>query len=243
MAAYYRCKAMLCYTFGEYEEAWSYIKQCEKKEGVYFALPALVWCAFYRVLIASQLLCDGSDEKQLRRSLAQGVSKLRKWARACPENFASRYLLAEAEAARSAGRDAEAISGYRSALAAARQSGALGIEALAHELWARFLRARGEPTEARERLRLAIEAYERWGRWQRHGISSTAKLWSNCAYSGSPLATMSSSPLVAIEYTPATLWCTSGVVHTRHGTPNRSLGNRPLGCKERMNALSSSQNC
>jgi predicted ATPase len=163
-AAYFQFKAMLCYTFGLYTEAWRHVPEAEKREGALLSQPWLVVFPFYRVLIASQLLCDGSsEEKQLRRSIAQSLARLRKWARACPENFASRYLLAEAEAARAAGRYAKAAAGYQAAQAAASQSGAVGIEALAHELWARLLRSRAHTGEAREHLRLAIAAYERWG--------------------------------------------------------------------------------
>jgi hypothetical protein len=77
----------------------------------------------------------------------------------CPENFAARYLLAKAEAASAA----ENASGFQAAIAAAQQSGATGVEALAHELASRRFREHGEASKAETHWLEAISAYERWG--------------------------------------------------------------------------------
>ena len=130
-----------------------------------FASLAQVKRTFFRVLIAAQLLTDGAtpERKRLQRWLTDGVAQLRRWAAECPENFAPRHRLAQAEAARARGRAVEAAAGYQAAVVVARRHGAVDVEALALELAARHADAQGEPRTAADCRRDAIAAYARWG--------------------------------------------------------------------------------
>jgi predicted ATPase len=162
---YYLYKAVLQYHFGSIDEAWRHIGETQPRERAVFASPALVPCVFYRVLIAAELLVAGTtgQRRSLSRVMATGLTRLSSWARACPENFAARHLLARAEAARAHGRHDDAMADYRAAIAGAARAGAAGIEALAHELAARCGRASGHTVEAAEHDAGAIDAYRRWG--------------------------------------------------------------------------------
>jgi hypothetical protein len=185
-ASFFQYKAMLCYMFGFYEEAWKQSNNAEKLgPAVNFMINWIIRRSFYRVLMASQLLCAGprADQKELHRVVERGLSRLRRWARACPANFAPQQLLAEAEAARARGRDAQAQAAYRAAITAAKKSAQTGIEALALELAARHFGERGESTQAEAYLREAMLAYERWGAHakvehlrNRQGISTSNEL-------------------------------------------------------------------
>jgi hypothetical protein len=165
MGALHQYSAIACYYFGEFEEARRHMIEAEKRENRLFAMLALVNRSLFRVLIAAELYHGGRREEQrrCRRWIKQGISRLRRWSAECPENFLSRYRLAQAEAARAFGHDRAARAHYRGAVEEARRNGASGVEALALELAARHARTRGHLARAAEHLEGAIAAYERWG--------------------------------------------------------------------------------
>jgi hypothetical protein len=142
------------------------MQEAEATEGPLIAMMALVSRAFFRALVAAQLLGAGvqtrHDRRRLERWLDEGLERLGTWCELCPENFANRYLLVRAEAARLRGRWHKADADYAAAVAHARAHKVTGVEALALELEARHRRARGQAAAA-VRLRDAIDAYERWG--------------------------------------------------------------------------------
>ena len=75
--------------------------------------------------------------------LTEHRRKLRLWAENCPETFASRSILVEAEAARIEGRDDEAMRLFEEAILSARDHGHLHCEAIANERAAGLFAARG----------------------------------------------------------------------------------------------------
>ena len=98
-----------------------------------------------------------------REGTALHQAKLVEWAKDCPETFATRVELVAAELARLEGRDFDAQQGYESALTEARANGFVHLEALTHELAARFCQRRGLETSAEAHLDRARRAYRRWG--------------------------------------------------------------------------------
>ncbi len=165
LATYFGGKAIIGYYFGDYAAAYRNMLEADRRERSVFASLAQVKRTFFRVLIAAQRLTDGAtnERRRLQRWLTDGVAQLRRWAAECPENFAARHRLAQAEAARVAGRAVAAAAGYQAAVLVARRSGAVDVEALALELAARHATAQGEPHTAADCRRDAIAAYERWG--------------------------------------------------------------------------------
>ncbi len=98
-----------------------------------------------------------------RAHLHSRLGRLQLWARACPENFAARALLAGAELARAEGRPDQAFLLYQRAIEVARAQGQLRLEALALERAGRHLRAAQSPVLSDMYIRAARDAYGRWG--------------------------------------------------------------------------------
>ena len=95
--------------------------------------------------------------------LAEHHARMQVWAQNCPENFAGRLALIEAEIARIEDRIVDAEHHYESAMRHAQEQGFTQLEALAAELAARFYAARGLATIARAYGRNARYAYLVWG--------------------------------------------------------------------------------
>ncbi|MEX3773105.1 AAA family ATPase [Pseudomonas sp. MYb118] len=96
-------------------------------------------------------------------AMAAAHQQLNTWAQQCPENFASRAALVEAEIARVEGRMIEAELLFEQAIHSAQKSGFIHIEALANELAARFYAARGLGKVASVYMQDARYGYLRWG--------------------------------------------------------------------------------
>jgi predicted ATPase/serine/threonine protein kinase len=164
ISSFYGYRSTMSYFLGNYEEARRDAAEAEKRDSQLFLMVALVSRYFYRALIGAALLRQGTaDPAQAHRWLKQGVTKMKRWAKACPQNFRGRCLLVEAESARVAGHHSRAAARYRAAAAEARKQATPGIEALALELEARHLRDQGDDAQAAARMGDAIAAYERWG--------------------------------------------------------------------------------
>jgi PAS domain S-box-containing protein len=85
------------------------------------------------------------------------------WAEHCPENFENRAALVDAEIARIAGREIDAVRLYEEAIRSARSNGFVHNEAIAYERASAFYRARGLDEFATLYLRNARYCYLRWG--------------------------------------------------------------------------------
>ncbi|HYA73387.1 MAG TPA: PAS domain S-box protein, partial [Roseiarcus sp.] len=120
---------------------------------------------FYAALArASYLDAAPADRRSQCLDLLFGHRRrLEDWARHCPQNFECRAALVGAEIARLEGRELDAERLYEQAIRSARANDFIHIEALAHELAARFYAARGFDTIAQTYLRNARYGYARWG--------------------------------------------------------------------------------
>ncbi|MCA1491469.1 AAA family ATPase [Ensifer sp. NBAIM29] len=139
-----------------------------KAESLLWMSPAIFERAEYHLYsaLARAALCDTAsvEERALHRdALTAHRRRLREWAENCPENFASRAALVEAEIARLKGRELDAQRLYEQAIRSARDNGLVHHEALAHELAARFYAARGFETNFHAHLRSARHCYRSWG--------------------------------------------------------------------------------
>ncbi|RJS21321.1 protein kinase [Corallococcus sp. H22C18031201] len=151
--------------------------QDEPEEALEAALRAAPWTralmglpieathAFALGLTLTSPVARAADATRLQTlpSLQSLLDRLEHWAEHSPRNYRAPYLLLSAEVARVEGREAEAARLYPQAALAARTSGLLHHEALAHERAAAFHRARGADALAAESLRDARAAYVRWG--------------------------------------------------------------------------------
>ncbi|HVG62166.1 MAG TPA: AAA family ATPase [Hyalangium sp.] len=121
--------------------------------------------SFYHALSAAALYPEAEVERRqpLMQVMERNQTALGKYARRAPENFAPYHLLVTAELLRVRGLEPEALAEFERAIAAARQSQFLGVEAIASEQAFRFLAAQGRVLQASAYLLEALYAYERWG--------------------------------------------------------------------------------
>lgn len=153
------------YLWGEYERALEAARVSRRylKES-----PGMLHSAehhFYEALTLAALYPTRGALRRWawRRALRRAQARLRKWAGQCPGNFLAKERLVAAEVCRLRGRDAEAVACYAAAVAAAERYGYLQVQALAHELAARFHLARANDEKAASSLTAARDAYRRWG--------------------------------------------------------------------------------
>jgi PAS domain S-box-containing protein len=150
---------------GDYEAA---IAASSRAQQLLWTSPSYFESAEYQFYSALSYAaaCDHAapaDRGQHLEALTALHRDLQIWANNGPENFENRAALVGAEIARIEGRTLDAEHLYEQAIRAARASGFIHNEALAHELAARFYAARGFETFAQAYLRNARHGYLRWG--------------------------------------------------------------------------------
>ncbi|MEA2699624.1 MAG: hypothetical protein QOI66_3895, partial [Myxococcales bacterium] len=106
---------------------------------------------------------DADTDADGARGLGQSRRLLAQWAVHCPENFAAKHLLVEAECARVTEEHESAVDLYERAVTAARAEKNLFIEALANERGGRYHLGRKRTFIASSYLKQARYVYSRWG--------------------------------------------------------------------------------
>ena len=164
--------------------------------------------------------CFDETKPELREELVEHRRELATWAENCPENFAHRVALLDAELARIDGRSLEAMSGYESAVRLAREQGLVHNEAIAWELAARFYAAREYSTIADAYFEKARAGYLRWG-----AVGKVRQLDSNHsshepAYAADPVRAPLGIDAPAAELDLATVVKTSQAVRGETGLDN-----------------------
>ncbi|KYF78516.1 hypothetical protein BE20_24295 [Sorangium cellulosum] len=117
----------------------------------------------YAALTLAASPADPEDPRRRREALAMHEARLRGFAENCPENFAHKHALIQAEIARIEDRALDAMGLYERAIGAAREGGFVHDEGLCAEIAARFYMARGATTAGLGYLGVARSCYARWG--------------------------------------------------------------------------------
>ncbi|ARJ65153.1 hypothetical protein WV31_05510 [Magnetospirillum sp. ME-1] len=165
VAFYHVIRQVTPYIMGRYEEALAAARQTAEH------LPKISSSAiesshhFFAAMSITALLphASGDRREEMETWLAEHRRKLRLWAGHCPETFAARSLLVEAECAALSGGDNDAMRMYEDAIMSARDHGQLHCEAIANERAALFCQSKGLRSIAETYLRNACYAYSRWG--------------------------------------------------------------------------------
>ncbi|AKT36874.1 AAA family ATPase [Chondromyces crocatus] len=162
LAGFYRTQRLVVRVFDEaWSEAFAEAEAAEAKgpyaPGQFFATEL----AFFASLARLEVAPPGPDTPQ--DQLAAHRADLRAWARSCPETYAARHLLIEAEVARTRGEELTAMRLYDEALSAARSGEMLRDEAITAERCAAFHAGHGRSRIARAYLADALTAYRRVG--------------------------------------------------------------------------------
>ena len=105
----------------------------------------------------------GSKRSRLVRGVRSAASRLAKWAARCPHNFEHKSQLLAAEVARLNGKHTVAVSAYEAAISAAEQFGYRHVQAIAHQLAARFHTADGMREKALHHQTQAEKCFAAWG--------------------------------------------------------------------------------
>src|SRR5229473_1546764 len=142
---YWILKLKARFVSGDYSEA---LAAADKVKPLLSAAAAQIqlldyYCYTALAVAASYESASADKQEEWRQLLAAHQEQLREWAENYPPTFADKYMLVSAEIARLERRDSDAMRLYEQAIHQARESGFIQIEALAHELAARFYAAQG----------------------------------------------------------------------------------------------------
>ncbi|MDZ7950748.1 AAA family ATPase [Nostoc sp. DedQUE09] len=162
---FYSNKLILCYLFGEYEQAAKTATLAEPYLSAATSLFSVALFHFYDSLIVLSLWTNASSSEKapwLNRVNAN-QEKMQKWAEHAPMNFLHKYHLVKAEKARVLGQFLEAEEFYEQAIAGAAEHEFIQEEALAYELTAKHYLARGREKIAQTYMKEAHYCYDRWG--------------------------------------------------------------------------------
>jgi predicted ATPase len=161
------CRAIRCgvlYLHGRADLACELGRQAGAFESSALSNPSLAEYLFYyaMALLARWPELRGLERRSARRLIRRALKRFAAWSRHCPENFAARHALLEAEHARAVGRG-QVLDRLNAALEAAVRHDRVPYEALAAELAASHCKAHGQTTMAELYLERAQRACQRWG--------------------------------------------------------------------------------
>ncbi len=162
---FYLNKLILCYLFGECQQAWENAASgSQYLDGVKAFLVVQVFY-FYDSLaqLAIYSSVPLSQQEHLLSKVTKNQEKMRKWANHAPMNFQHKYQLVEAEKARVLSQYWQAMEFYDRAIAQAKKQGYIQEEALCNELAAKFYFECGREKVAQTYLTDAYYGYIRWG--------------------------------------------------------------------------------
>jgi PAS domain S-box-containing protein len=162
---FYLNKLILCYLFGEYDQAAKTAILAEQYLGEVTSLIAVPQFHFYDSLIFLSLLenASNSEKETWLNRVNANQEKMQKWAHHGPMNYLHKFYLIEAEKARVLDQLLEAEEFYEQAIQGARENEYVQEEALAYELAAKFYLSRGRTKFAHLYMKEAHYCYERWG--------------------------------------------------------------------------------
>jgi predicted ATPase/signal transduction histidine kinase len=163
---FYLFKLILAYLFKDYVAALAYTTTIEENLVSVAGMMMEYKYNFYHSLTLLKVYSSSQDQALKQQYLNQvelNQETLHYRAKNAPCNFLHKYELVEAEKARCLGQNDRAIEYYERAVIDAKEHGYLQEEALALELTAEFMSARGRERIAFDYLIDAYYAYQRWG--------------------------------------------------------------------------------
>ncbi len=158
-------KLMLCFLFGEVEQAVANAEVAEQYlDSIPGTLTNIHFC-FYDSLARLAVATDASPSQQkcFTQKVLRHQKKMQKWARYAPMNNLHKYLLVEAELFRIFGKDRQAMEFYDRAIALAKENEYINEAALAYELAAKFYLSTGKELIARAYMQESRHCYQLWG--------------------------------------------------------------------------------
>lgn len=162
---YYFLKHYLAFQFGRYEEAVQFADRARKFVRFIIGTLTVPVATFYDSLarLAACPTAGPRRRRSLLRQVRRNQKKLNRWAQQAPANHRHKFLLVQAELARTRGRQLAALDSYEQAIHLAHENEYIQEEALANELAGKFHLARGTTGIGVTYLRRAISCYRKWG--------------------------------------------------------------------------------
>lgn len=154
---------ILAYLMRELDEACRYGDAALPNEA---AVPGMAERAEHALFHSLALLARAGDQlpgSKDRRIIQRHYRNLRRWSRACAENFEHKAVLIRAEWTARSPSPLRAIDHYERAIDLARDALYVNHEAVAEECFGRFWLDRGSESTARHFLSLAHAHYRAWG--------------------------------------------------------------------------------
>ncbi|MVF12716.1 diguanylate cyclase [Ketobacter sp. MCCC 1A13808] len=128
-----------------------------------FFKTARVYMVDALIRLANVADADSTQKRKLLRQVKRVHTKLKAWAKSCPENYRHKVLIVEAERLRVTGKQYKANTLFDEAIQCSADNGFIQEQALASELCACMHLAAGRITVARPYLIQARDLYARWG--------------------------------------------------------------------------------
>ncbi|BAE50751.1 AAA family ATPase [Paramagnetospirillum magneticum] len=165
IAFYHVVRQVTPYLMGRYEEALGAARETAALVPKISSSVIETSHHFYGALAITALYPSAEPERREEMApwLAEHHRKLALWAEHCPETFAARAALIDAEMAALSGGGNEVMRLYERAILTAREHGQLHCEAIANERAGQFCLEQGLPSIAENYLRNARYCYTRWG--------------------------------------------------------------------------------
>ncbi|KPA15556.1 stage II sporulation protein E [Candidatus Magnetomorum sp. HK-1] len=158
---YYTYKSFVLYLYLEYHDSLQYAERALHYMTGATGLICQADHTFYHSLVLTALPQNAAGDSQIL--LNEYQQRLKTWADNCPENFLHKYLLVKAEIARINGEDLEAMDLYDQSISSAHEQGFTQNEAIANELYAKFMMKKGKEEIANLYFIKAYDCYLKWG--------------------------------------------------------------------------------
>lgn len=161
----YLNKLILCYLFGDYQQARANALKTEQYLDAVEGILVTFAFNFYDSLahLAIYPSVSESQPEHILNRVTNNQEKMKQWATHAPMNFQHKYDLIAAEQCRILGNNIEAIDLYDRAIAGAKDNEYIQEEALANELAAKFYLDWGKEKVAAGYMQEAYYCYSHWG--------------------------------------------------------------------------------
>jgi PAS domain S-box-containing protein len=165
LCLYHILKAQAFYLYGHLKQAILELKTAKKHLVFIFGQYAAALFNWYDSLtrLALYPMASHEDQQTYLEHIAQNQQQMQKWQASCPENFAHKYLLVEAEVARLENFHEQAEVYYDKAIDLAGRHGFMQEQAFAAELTAKYWLTKDKSLCAQGYLNTAFNGYKQWG--------------------------------------------------------------------------------
>ncbi len=162
---YYLMKIRCLYLHGAFQKAWDLVltlyPERESMIGKISQPEFAYWVCLTAAAVLPQL--TGTQKRQAKKLMNRELRNLRRWSRACEDNFLHKYKLACAERYRLSGKRQKAITAYDEAISSALVQGCTLDAAIACELAAKLYVEIGLEQNKQAHFDSAYRLYEKYG--------------------------------------------------------------------------------